>query len=160
MDASTRRCTLGALDTFARIMKPVRLVGIKTQTIDAFKVARRQERGKKAESKVSRATINKELRHLRAAFRKANKWGYLPTVPDFTFEKEPKKLPTYVAPEQFAAIYLACEGAKYPDDQPFSAADWWRGLIAMAYLTGWRISELLAAPASRPGRRIRDHQMG
>lgn len=25
-----------------------------------------------------------------------------------------------------------------------AAADWWRGLIVMAYMTGWRISELLA----------------
>ncbi len=144
MDASTRRCTLGALNNFERIIKPVRLVGVKTQTIDAFKVKRLHERGKKRESTVSKATVNKELRHLRAAFRKAHKWGYMPVLPDFTFEREPKKLPTYVTPEQFTAIYLACDGARYPDNQPYSAGDWWRGLIVMAYMTGWRISELLA----------------
>lgn len=88
--------------------------------------------------------MNKELRHLRAALRKAHKWGYLPVLPDFTFEREPKKLPTYVTPEQFAAIYAACEAARFPDDQPYTATDWWRGLMVMAYMTGWRISELLA----------------
>ena len=44
---------------------------IRTQTIDDYKAKRRQEPGKKANSTVSPATINKELRHLRAVLRVA-----------------------------------------------------------------------------------------
>src|SRR5208337_249625 len=105
---------------------------------------RRTEQGKKAGTLVSPATLNKELRHLKAILRKAKKWKYLPEMPDFEFEREPVKLATYVTPDHFAAIYAACDSAKMPMDLPYPAADWWRGLIVMAYMTGWRISELLA----------------
>ncbi len=30
-----------------------------------------------------------------------------------------------------------------PKGIPTPPADWWRGLIVMAYMTGWRISDLL-----------------
>jgi integrase len=53
------------------------------------------------------------------------------------------ELPTYVTPEHFAAIYKACDSARMPEDQPYPAADWWRGLIVLAYMTGWRIGDVL-----------------
>ena len=34
------------------------------------------------DSTVSPATINKELRHLKAVLRKAHEWGYLPKMPE------------------------------------------------------------------------------
>jgi integrase len=60
--------------------------------------------------------------------------------------REPVKLPRYVTPEHCAAMLRACEGARLPrnPDQHYPAADWWRALLVMAYMTGWRISELLA----------------
>jgi integrase len=143
---STRRQALNALRQFERIIHPLKVAAVKTQSIDTYRARRRIEPGKKPGSIISRATVNKELRHLRAALKKAFKWGYLPAAPDFEFEKEAKKLPVYVSPEHFGKIYQACEHAKLPTDippPPYSAADWWRGLIVMAYMTGWRISELL-----------------
>jgi integrase len=59
-------------------------------------------------------------------------------------EKVPKKLATYMTAEHFAAIYGACEQARFPAGLPYPAADWWRALLVTAYMTGWRISELLA----------------
>jgi integrase len=140
----TRLEALGALQTFKRIVKPVRLIAVTTAQVDDFIAARRQERGKKKGDTISPATVNKDLRHVKAALKKAKKWGYLHAVPEFDFEKEPGKLPTYVTPEHFAALYHACEGARWPDAQPYPAADWWRALLIMAYLTGWRIGQLLA----------------
>lgn len=82
-------------------------------------------------STVSVATINKEHRHLKAALRKARERGYLPVVPTFRMLKEPKKLPLYVTPEHFAAIYQACDCATMPEAGNYSAGDWWRAFATM-----------------------------
>ncbi len=132
-----------ALAHFERIAKPNKLASIKTSTIDGFIATRRAENGKYKGDSVSPATVNKDLRHIRAALRVAHDWGYLPHVPRFRMERVPKKLATYVTGEHFAAIYAACEQAKKPGSLPYAAADWWRGLIVMGYMTGWRISDML-----------------
>ena len=141
--ARSRPEVLTSFGHFARIIKPVRMSTVKSATIDDFAAKRRQEKGKKKGETVSPATVNKDLRHLRATFRKAKRWGYIASVPDFDLEREPKRLPTYVSGEHFAAIYAACDAARMPEGLPYPAADWWRGLIVMAYMTGWRISDLL-----------------
>jgi integrase len=145
MDAPTRRLAVEALDAFERIVKPARIGAIKTQTIDQFVRVRSAEPGKKKGALVAPATINKYLRHLRAVLTVAKDWGYLKERPRFRMVKEPKKLITYITGEHFAAIYAACDQAHRPADLPnIAAADWWRGLIVFGYMTGWRISELLA----------------
>jgi integrase len=58
-------------------------------------------------------------------------------------ERQPNELPTYVTPEHFAGIYQACHKAQRPRGLPFPPADWWRALLVAAYMTGWRISDLL-----------------
>lgn len=144
MIPSSQRVIRDALNAFEKAVKPVRMAGVRTQTIDEFRSRRRQARGKKPGSKMSPASINKELRHLKAALEKAQRWGYLAQVPEFTFEREPGKLIRFVTGEHFAAIYPACDHAREPKGHPFEPGDWWRGILCMAYMTGWRISELLA----------------
>jgi hypothetical protein len=92
MRLGTRQAAEEALDHFERIIKPVRLASIRTQTIDAYRAERRTERGKYKGSLLSPASLNKELRHLRAALRKAFKWGYLPAVPDFQLSEKRESL--------------------------------------------------------------------
>lgn len=133
-----------ALDHFERIVCPARMIGITTKVIDDFVAKRRQERGKHQGDVISPATVNKDLRHIKCALRRAQRWGYLAALPEFDFEREPGKLPTFVSPEHFAAIYGACDNATMPGTATYSAGDWWRALIVMAYMTGWRVSELLA----------------
>jgi integrase len=140
----TREEVKAALDHFERLVSPKKMAGMKTATIDGFTAKRRIEAGKKQGSTVSPATVNKDLRHLRAVLGVAQEWGYLPAVPRFRMEKQTKKLPTYIPADHFAAIYKACDQAKRPAGQPYPAADWWRALMVMGYMTGWRISELLA----------------
>src|SRR5262249_11959247 len=105
--------------------------------------ARRKERGKKQKSLLTTASINHDLRHIKAALRIAADWGYLPAVPKFRMEKEAKKLPRYVTGDHLAAIYAACDKATMPEGFPFSPADWWRGILIVGYMTGWRIGDML-----------------
>jgi integrase len=139
----TRAQVKTSLAHFERIVRPKKMSALKTQAVDSFIAVRRRERGQKAGSLVSPATINHDLRHVKAALSVAGEWGYLAKVPKFRMEREPKKLPIYVTPEHFAAVYQACDKARMPEGQPFPPADWWRALVVMAYMTGWRIGDLL-----------------
>jgi integrase len=140
----TRSLVLEVLDHFERLVNPRSVASIKTQTIDDYKAKRRVERGQKKGCLVSPATVNRDVRILRAVLRKAQKWGYLVQLPDFQFEREPEKLPTYITPEHFVLLYKACDTAKLPQSLPYPAGDWWKALLVTAYMTGWRIGALLA----------------
>ena len=144
MDARTRRVTLDSLDHFERLAAPARVGVIKTQTLDDFRLKRSREKGRRKGDAISPATVNKELRHLRAVLNVAVEWGYLKKSPKVRMLKEPKKLATYVTPEHFAAIYHACDKARLPAGESFTAAEWWRAFLVFTYMTGWRYSEVLA----------------
>jgi integrase len=144
MSPRTRQSTLEALKHFERLVKPARVFGITTMMIDEYVTKRRQERGHKRGTIISPATINKDLRHLRAVLRYAHDWSYLPNMPRFKMLREPGKLPTYVPPEHFAKLYEACAKARRPTGTSYPPADWWQALFTTAYLTGWRIEALLS----------------
>jgi integrase len=136
-----------ALDNFERIIQPKKMDGITTSTVDTFIAKRRKEAGKKKGSFTSPATINKDLRHLKAALRHARKWKYLLEVPEFIFVREPEKQPLFVTPEHFEVIYhKACPLANLPSkcEPHYSAKEWWQALVVTAYMTGLRIHELLS----------------
>jgi integrase len=142
---ATRRHASETLQRFQRIVKPGRVAAITTAHVDDFIAKRRREAGKKRGDIISPATVNKDLRHLKAALRVAADWGYLARVPKIRMEKAPQRLPRYVTAEHFAAIYKACDQARRPSGiANVSPADWWRALVVMAYMTGWRIGDLLA----------------
>ena len=98
MKPGTKMQTAIAIAHFERIIKPAKMRGITTETIDKYAGNRQMDLKQKGGPKVSPATVNKELRTLRAVIRRAHKWGYLPKLPEFQFLKEPGKLPTYVTP--------------------------------------------------------------
>jgi integrase len=93
---------------------------------------------------LSPATVNRDLRHVKAALRNAEAWGYLTRVPRFRMEKVFGKVPTYVTPEHFALMYAHADAALRPDALPYPAGQWWRSLLMTAFMTGWRIGSLLA----------------
>jgi integrase len=143
----TKDAATDSLGHFQRIVRLSQVQSINTAMIDEFVSRRRQEGGQKPGSKVSPATINKDLRHIKAALRIAQEWGYLPDVPKIRMVKEPQKLPTYVTPEHFDLIYTnACGLAKLPNTpgQHFTPSDWWKALVVTAYMTGLRVGEILA----------------
>ncbi len=144
LQPSSRSAIIDSLKQFTKHVRPLRLSSITAETFADFIAKRRNDRGRKPGSRVSPATVNKDLRHVKGALRMAVDWEYLDKVPRFKMLREPQKLPKYVAPDHFAAIYEACDVATLPGDLTVSPADWWRGLIVMAQMTGWRIGELLA----------------
>jgi integrase len=143
MPVLSRKCVKLSLRIFEATVNPAKLASVKTQLVDEFVAERRKAIGRKGQP-LSPATINRDLRHLKAAFRVAHEWGYLPAVPKVRMVREQEKLPRFVTDEHFEAIYNACDAAKFPAGLPYSPAEWWRGLLTFAYMTGWRVSECLA----------------
>ena len=144
LSAGTRDVIVQCLNAFEKACNPVRVAAIKTSMVDDFISTRRNDRGRRPGSKLSPASINKELRHLKAAFRVANEWGYLAAVPKIRMVKESKKIPRFMASEHFAAMYNSCEHAVFPTSLSYSPKEWWQALVTFAYMTGWRISECLS----------------
>ncbi len=148
-DAPSREAALRSIRTFARIAKPKLLKSIDTATIDQFIGKRLKEASAKTlrdgkQRMVSPATVNRELRYVKAALRLAVDWGFTERVPRMRFLKLQQKLPTFVSPEHFSAMFKACEVATMPNDLPnVSPADWWRGLLLLLYMTGWRIGQTM-----------------
>lgn len=139
-----------SIDTFERIAKPNKMKSITADLIDRFIASRIKEDAQRKgpggkPKKVSPSTVNRELRYLKAALRLAYDWKYITEVPRIRFLKPLDKLPTFVTPEHFAAIYSACDSAKFPGDVPnVSPADWWRCLMVFLFMTGWRIGQTLS----------------
>ena len=140
----TQRVVTATLNHFERIAKPAKMTAIKTQTIDDYVTRRSMEPGKKPGSTISPATVNRELRHLKACIRVAHDWGYLPTVPKFRKMRESEEIGRVMTPEHFQAIYEACDVATMPRGLSCEPCEWWRALLTFALTTGWRIEEMLS----------------
>lgn len=105
--------------------------------VDKFRAARLRDG-------VQPATVNRDLRHLRCALKKARKWGLLPAMIEIELLREPERDPEFIDDDAFQALYNACESMTLPAAQHYSAKEWWQALLVFAYMTGWRIGEITA----------------
>lgn len=143
MPSASRKSIHDTLALFTKLAKPKYVATITTEKIDAFITERLKANGIK-KRKLSPATVNKDLRNLRTALRVAHDWGLIAKVPKFRMQKETESLKTYITPEHFAAVYQACGSAKAPSVPNIDAADWWRALFVLLYMTGWRVGQALS----------------
>lgn len=142
MGAATADITVLGLDHFERICRPGRMESINEKMLDEYVLQRSSEPGK--HGRVAKTTINRELRSIRAALRKAHKWGYITRELSFPFQRVMQRIPTFISADEFSSLYAHASAARQPNLDNIPTADWWRGLLVMLYLTGWRISEVLS----------------
>lgn len=143
-DVLSRTAARQSLDAFERVAKPKLVAAITADVVDKFTADRMKDAGIMGR-KVSPATVNRDLRYIRLVLNIAHEWGLIARVPRIRFLKQPQKLPTYMPSDHFAAVYTACNVAQEPSAVPnVTTADWWRALLVTAYMTGWRISQLLS----------------
>ena len=140
----SRPLVLKSLRLFSKICGNPMLHTITAETISTFREKRSEGRGKKRGSKIARATVNCDLRNIKAALRAAEEWGRIVKAPKVKFLDELSELPRYVTPEHFGAIYRACGVAMLPDEMHVTAGEWWQALLTFAEMTGWRIGQILA----------------
>lgn len=133
-----------ALDKFAEVAKPKYVDRITERTLDDYVAKRLKARGKRAGETISPETIRKEMRTIRAALNKAVRWGYLakcPCMPDVAGYGKDKP---FVTDQHFDLMMAHCDAARLPSDQHFSAEQFWKALLGMAWVTGMRKSALLS----------------
>ncbi len=147
MEPSTQAAFLGALKAFAKHTSVKRVSQIDTLLIDRFVRKRLADPGRKPGSTLSKATVAKDLRMLKAALMRAVDWGYLPAMPKIRAPRQSEKLVRFVTDEHFGVIYeKACAAARLPAEpkQTFTPQQWWQALVVTAAMTGFRIKEILA----------------
>jgi integrase len=132
-----------ALDKFEELVTLGFVSSLKTSDVDEFIAKRREQKGKKEESKVSTHTIRKELGHIRAAFQVANDWGLLRDIPKVRKPKADERIGKVITLEHLEAIHKACHVAQFPEGLHCPAGDWWQAFLAFAVSTGWRVTEIL-----------------
>jgi integrase len=132
-----------SLEAFQRLIGPGYMDSITTADVDRFVAKRKGDRQAGPDGDLSPASINRDLRALKVAFRKAKKWKMLTEVPDFEFLREPERDPYFIDDATFAKLYDACGSMVRPAGRRYPAEDWWQALLAFAYLTGRRIGEIL-----------------
>ena len=143
-DLLSRTAARQSLDAFERVAKPKLVAAITSDVVDKFTTDRMKDTGIMGR-KVSPATVNRDLRYVRLVLNIAHEWGLIARVPKIRFLKQPQKLPTYMPSDHFAAIYTACNVAQEPSGIPnVATAEWWRALLVTAYMTGWRVGQLLS----------------
>lgn len=140
----TRKWITNSLDSFEKVIKPKHMAEVTKAAMDEFVAWRLTQPGRMGRDTTRETTVNWYLRHLCSAFGKAFDWNMMAVRMTVDELKTKKHRPTYIDSDNFEALYNACQYMKQPKRMPYTACEWWQGLLTTAYLTGWRIGELVA----------------
>lgn len=134
---------LRTIELFEEHIAPRTLDRITTRCIDEFVTKRLKDRGKKPGSTVSVATVNKDLRNLKIILKVAVEWKQLQELPKITMLKAPKRIKRFVTAEHFTDMMNAADKMMEPEIPNAGPSDYWKALIGFAFVSGWRINEIL-----------------
>lgn len=124
------------LEIFDKVAKPKQLMKVTHTMLEDFTI-------KRLKDKAAVASVNRDLRHIRAAVRWAKRRGYISEVPDFkgVFIREDRKKPVIIPEQDFVEMVKAL---RKPDlVLKYRPADWWRMFMYTAYYLGLRRGEIL-----------------
>jgi integrase len=124
------------LEIFDKTAKPRRLAKVTHSMLEDFTI-------KRLKDKAAVASVNRDLRHIRAAIRWAKRRGYICEVPDFkgVFIREDRKKPVIIPEEDFLEMVKALRKPELV--LKHRPADWWRMFMYTAYYLGLRRGEIL-----------------
>ena len=141
---SSQSAASADIKNFERIANPATVQQIDEMLIDEYISIRSREPGRKGDS-ISPATVNKELRTVRAMLNAARRWKIIRDVPEIEFLRCDQEEPEFISSAEFSKLYHACRQSSLPEPMlNVSAEDAWKGLLVFIYMTGWRISQTLA----------------
>lgn len=120
-----------------------------------FLARRKQDPGKKPDTKISVATLNGDIRYLNAAFSMAlaptneipERLGLAApgwSAPHMRLLKEPKRRPHALHPSALDRLFASCTFATRP--LLGDPCTWWQTFFIVAYTTGLRCKALLSIP--------------
>jgi integrase len=140
------------LKRFGTMMQPKYVSSVDETMLDQYVSKRRKARGRKPDSKISAATIRKDVRIMLAALGKAKRWKYIRNVPAKPIIRGVETDKRYVNELHFDDMLKALDAETCPVSFPFggdyggswTAAEWWIALLVMAWITGMRRGALLA----------------
>lgn len=126
-----------SLNQFSRIAKSKRVHQINAALLQDFVLQRRHQG-------VSAATVNKDLRAIRASLKWAEERGYIPACPRFreVFVREDVKTPVVLPVNHRQAIIQALDSPEL--NLTVRCAGWWRVFIELIAELGVRRGEALA----------------
>lgn len=124
------------LNKFGQVGKPKQLAKVTHTMLEDFA-------NKRMKQAAAVASVNRDLRHLRAALRWAKRRGYISEVPDFkgVFVREDRKQPIIIPEEDFMEIVKALRNPQLV--LKHRPAEWWRVFLYVAYYLGLRRGEIL-----------------
>jgi integrase len=140
------------LKRFGKLMQPKYVSSVDETMLDQYVSQRRKARGRKPDSKISAATIRKDIRIMLAVLGKAKRWKYIRNVPAKPIIRGVETDKRFVSEQHFDAMLKALDADPCPVSFPFggdyggnwTAAEWWTALLVMAWITGMRRGALLA----------------
>jgi len=147
-DARTVAEYTSTLNLWAKITGDPPLSEIDDRFISRFSAELLRRPGKRAGAMLSRNTVRKHLRHLKAMLRQLGPRatrgiGLLSEIPVIEAPRPAQRPVTTFSWDQLRGLL---DGAKYFQTtltHPIASADWWRTLVVVIYNTSWRIGTAL-----------------
>jgi integrase len=133
-----------SLDHLQRIINPRLVADVDRLALDKFVKARLKEPGRNPSDPLSRHTVKKDLRHIKAALNRAHDWGYLMAVPAFPKVKADESEPDFVLMDHFLKMLAHVHVMEFPRKHPDPPA-WWTAFLWTVYATGSRVGAVLDA---------------